>query len=386
MEYIRYVVLRRPANRVSDGYGTSISLIGPEAAEQATLSGETLPVSVIGDLHRDPQTIAAAPEMPTALIEPFTSSSGARFEAWGLAAVGADASQFDGSGVSVAILDTGIDRSHPAFAGNAIVERDFTGTGDGDLNGHGTHCAGTVFGKDLNGRIGVARGVHQAFIGKVLDKDGRGTAEMAYNGMRWAAEQGANIISMSLGFNEPALAARLINEGWPPELAASVALDTFCKNLRLFDAVMGLLNVLGAPKGQPLVVAASGNASRRQQDARFRISASLPASARGIVSVGALGRTGLGLKIADFSNSLPTLCGPGVGIRSAWPGGTAKVLDGTSMACPHVAGVAALWWQALGAGASAEAVQAHLISRSDVIALAPGYDHTDVGYGLVKAP
>ena len=246
VEMVRYVVLRAPAGGILEDSGTGVSNIAPEAAGEAVLSAENLPASAIWDLERDPLTLSSAPEMETRLIEPMASSPTNGADDWGTAAVGAHASQYDGRGVSVAILDTGIERHHPAFAETTLTEKDFTGTGDGDGHGHGTHCAGTVFGQDVDGRIGVARGVRKALIGKVLDRRGCGTAEMAYQGLMWAANQGANVISMSLGFNLPGLVAKREKDGWPPELAASDALESFGKNLRMFDAVMHLLRTYAA--------------------------------------------------------------------------------------------------------------------------------------------
>ena len=65
-----------------------------------------------------------------------------------------------GNGIVVAVLDTGIDKNHPAFSGAQIIEKDFSGEGNGDQHGHGTHCAGTILGRTTGGkRIGVAPGV-----------------------------------------------------------------------------------------------------------------------------------------------------------------------------------------------------------------------------------
>ena len=90
-----------------------------------------------------------APSIPITLIRPTASSEGTlptdREVTWGVAAVKADASPYAGTGVTVAVLDTGIDKLHPAFRGieKRIEEKDFTGDGNGDFDGHGTHCAGT---------------------------------------------------------------------------------------------------------------------------------------------------------------------------------------------------------------------------------------------------
>ncbi|MDQ3644958.1 MAG: S8 family serine peptidase, partial [Actinomycetota bacterium] len=125
------------------------------------------------ELLRDPEVLAIAPEMPIRLIEPVAEEAALGDEVWGIAAVGADKSPFTGAENVVAVLDTGIDSSHPAFEGVTLVEEDFSGSGICDRQGHGTHCAGTIFGRDVEGtRIGVARGVSRALIGKVLDDGG----------------------------------------------------------------------------------------------------------------------------------------------------------------------------------------------------------------------
>src|SRR6185369_17260894 len=155
--------------------------------------------------------------------KPGTATAAAAAQkAWGIEAVKADTSPFTGAGVVVAILDTGIDKNHAAFQGVQIVEQDFSGSGNGDQQGHGTHCAGTIFGRDVNGtRIGVARGVQKALIGKVLDANGRGDSEMLFRGMQWAQQQGANIVSMSLGFDFPGYVDFLIKQQHLPVPAAT---------------------------------------------------------------------------------------------------------------------------------------------------------------------
>lgn len=377
-----WIILRVPETISED----AILRMAPEAAAETELISERLPDSAVGDLERDPRILEAAPAMPTVLIEPQATAGDAVGEAWGIAAVGADKSRFDGSGVKVAVLDTGIETSHSAFKGMMIIEEDFSGAGNGDRNGHGTHCAGTIFGRDLDRRIGIARGVDQALIGKVLNDSGRGSTLGMFWGIQWAAKHGANIISMSLGFDTAGLIETLIKEGWPKKMAAAIGIDSYRRNIRLFDRELQVLEALGEHGAGPLVVAASGNDSQRNVDVRYRIPASLPSCATGIISVGALGQTDAGLRIADFSNSLPRVTAPGVDIPSAWLGGKMKSLNGTSMACPHVAGIAALWWQSLGTMASQWLVRSKVEASGGYGALAAGYDHSDVGAGLVQAP
>ncbi len=341
------------------------------------------------DLARDPDVMAMAPVMPITLIAPFAEPEGqAATTAWGISAVGADATPFSGAGTKVAVLDTGIDAGHPAFAGMTLTARDFTGTGAGDGNGHGTHCAGTVFGRDVDGtRIGVARGVTEALIGKVLGDDGGGSSEMIFSAISWAAEQGAEVISMSLGFDFPGMVARLVAEGWPADLATSAALESYRGNLRMFDALMDVIRARAAFGAGTLVIAAAGNESRRGENPDFEIAASLPAAARGVISVAAAGQDPQGWRIADFSNTLATMTGPGVNVLSAQSGGGLKALRGTSMACPHVAGVAALLWQEVrGAEVprTAATVEARLRARARPVGFVPGTQVPDRGLGMVS--
>jgi hypothetical protein len=228
--------------------------------------------------------------------------------------------------------------------------------------------------------------VSKVLIGKVLDDGGRGTTATAFEGLQWAVNRGANIVSISLGFDFPGMVEKLIAAGWPNALAASTALEAYRKNLRLFDRQMALLRAQRDIGRDALIVAATGSESRRQVEARFRVAAALPSAADDVVSVGALGRTPGGLQVAHFSNTLPTVSAPGVDITSAWPGGALTRSAARAWPCPHVAGVAALWWQSLGAMANAETVRAKLIATADQSRIAAGYDHTDVGNGLVQAP
>jgi len=375
---------------ITEGIGpvtSSISDLPPDPS----ISMESLDANDLREAARDPDVLGVARSMPTTLIAPLQGealASGA--PTWGVVAVGADQSPADGAGVVACVLDTGIDSDHPAFAGVNLVEEDFTGSGNGDVQGHGSHCAGTVFGRDVDGtRIGVAPGITDALIGKVLGDDGSGGSEMLFDGMMWASRNNAQVISMSLGFDFPGLVKRLVEGGWPVDLATSAALEGYRMNIRMFDQIMALIRARAAFNGGTIVVAATGNESHRDQDPNFEVSASVPAAAQGIVSVGAVGQSPAGLVVAGFSNTNPILTGPGVDVLSAKTGGGLISFRGTSMATPHVAGLAALWWQtirAAGIPATADAVQARLRSAAVTDVFAPGVDILDRGDGLAKAP
>lgn len=382
-----YVILRRPKAAPPGRMG--LERLEPKPPE---ITVENLPDHALRELEADPDT-SYAENMPTALIEPLDSPAPAAAEAgasWGIAAVGADTSPFSGAGVTVAVLDTGIDAAHPAFAGVALVEKDFTGIGNGDVKGHGTHCAGTIFGRDVGGRrIGIARGVGKALIGKVLRDDGKGDSGMIFEALQWALTEKADIVSMSLGFDFPGLVKRLISEGWDIEPATSMALVGYRSNLRMLDIIMAMLKAHGALGTSPLVVAAAGNESKRAAAIPYRIAASLPAAADGVIAVAAIGRDADTYKVAAFSNMLAAVAAPGVDITSAWPGGGLHTISGTSMACPHVSGVAALWWQALeqkGVSGSAASVGARILASARRTVFAADVPEVDIGQGMVTAP
>ncbi len=393
-----YIVLRDLRSApTAEPFGGGPSMRGARSAApvapEPRIELESLDTKEVHEIARDPEVAAIAPRMPTRLIEPMDdegTGAAADGDAWGIAMVGADVCAFTGAGTVVAVLDTGIDSSHPAFAGVTLVEEDFSGSGNGDVQGHGSHCAGTIFGRDVDGaRIGVALGVDKALIAKVLDDEGGGSSEMLFSGIQWAVEKGADVISMSLGFDFPGLVKALSDRGWPVDLATSRALEAYRGNLRMFDALMNLVRAREAFGGGTVVIAAAGNESERQKDPDYEIAASLPAAAEGVVSVGALGWEGDAFVIAPFSNTFPQVSAPGVAIKSAKAGGGTIDLDGTSMACPHVAGVAALWWESVLSSplpASVRTVQAKLLATASTDVFAPGVDIADRGVGLVRAP
>jgi len=389
----RYTVLRDLSRPVTAGPFESTVGARAEVAvpTEPRVDVEELTKEGVQTLARDPEVQAIAPVMPTELIRPVeVSAAEAATTAWGVTAVGADISARSGAGVVVAVLDTGIDAGHAAFAGVTLVEEDFSGSGNGDKQGHGTHCAGTIFGRDVDGtRIGVAPGVQKALIGKVLGDDGSGDSDMIFKGIQWAVQHGAQVISMSLGFDFPGLVKRLTDRNWPADLATSVALEAYRANLRMFDALMQMVRSRDAFGAGTVVVAAAGNESRRDVNPDYEIAVSLPAAAEGVVSVGALEQAPEGLKIARFSNTFPQVSAPGVNVLSAKVGGGLRSLNGTSMATPHVAGVAALWWEEIVASplpANTAAVTAKLLANAATDGFAADVDVPDRGLGLVRAP
>jgi subtilisin family serine protease len=389
MDEQRYVVLEtRPSGPVTRGRRGG-PLFGEERLT-TSLSVERFTPADAADARRAPQ-VAVAPILPMKLVEPVAKADAGTpthpGSAWGVEAVGAIDCGYSGDGVKVAVLDTGIDADHEAFRDLPLTERDFTGEGDGDPVGHGTHCAGTIAGRDVNGyRYGVAPGIDELLVGKVLGSDG-GSTDGLMRAMLWALESGAHVISMSLALDFPGLVTEWTESGMALEAATSRALEGYRDNLRLFGRLADVIRASGPYTRAALAVAATGNESQREAIAPYTIGVAPPAASEGFVAVAALGRGSDGaLRVADFSNSGASVAAPGVDILSAQAGGGFTVMSGTSMATPHVAGVAALWAERLLASTGRvdlDLLLARLTGNSREL---PGVDPLDAGAGLVRAP
>lgn len=386
MDEQRYVVLALPRS----GYmrrGPGGGPVGPDGPP--AVSAETLSARDAAAAARDPG-VTLAPVLPMRLVEPVAVVAAPPLGAgcaWGVEAVGAAASELTGAGVKVAILDSGIDAGHEAFRGLRVTQRDFSDEGDGDRVGHGTHCAGIVAGRDVGGyRCGVAPGIDELLVGKVVSSLG-GTTEALMRAMLWALEEGADVMSMSLGVDFPGLVVRWTERGLSVEAATSRALEGYRDNVRLFGRLADVIQAAGPFGRTALVVAATGNESRRDAPVPYTIGVAPPAAAEGFVAVGAVRRAADGtLAVADFSNVGAAVVGPGVDILSAKAGGGLVVMSGTSAATPHVAGVAALWAESLAAAGprlDAGLLHARVVGTSRGL---PGVSALDAGAGLVQAP
>ncbi|PKR76906.1 peptidase S8 [Halalkalibacillus sediminis] len=216
---------------------------------------------------------------------------------------------YTGSGVDVAILDTGIDSSHEDLnvAGGYSV---FGDSPYNDGNGHGTHVAGTVGALDNNlGVIGVAPEA-DLYAVKVLDSNGSGSYSGIAQGIEWSIQNGMDIINMSLGGSSS-------------------------------SSILKQYSDLAYDEGI-LVVAAAGNSGNSWG---WGDTVGYPAKYDSVIAVAAVDQNN---NRASFSShgSAVELSAPGVSVLSTVPGNSYDSFNGTSMASPHVAGVAAQVWEA----------------------------------------
>ncbi|MCZ2526524.1 S8 family peptidase [Streptomyces sp. NPDC059506] len=237
----------------------------------------------------------------------------------------------NGAGVTAYIIDTGLDTYHSEFGGRARNVFDAFGGNGQDCNGHGTHVGGTVGGSTY----GVAKGVALRGV-KVLDCQGSGSYSGIIAGFDWVRQNAV----------KPAVANASLGGGY------SSAVNNAATNL--------------ANSGVHLSVAAGND----NQDACNYS----PASAPGALSVAA---SDSGDRKASFSNygSCTDLYAPGVSITSARMGGGATAMSGTSMASPHVAGVAALYKANYG-DASSSTVNSWIVNNSTTYVISGNYSGT----------
>jgi subtilisin len=320
----------------------------------ARAADEPGPIALI-----EPERFVQALEAPTEVAtEAEAEAVDETLFTWGLQATGAPNSKATGKGVKVAVLDTGFDLRHPDFAGRTVVSKSFVqGEEVQDGNGHGTHCIGSSCGpRELEEGPGYGVAYEaEIYAGKVLSNAGSGADGGILSGIDWAITNGCAVVSMSLG-------------------AATRPGQAFS---RTYERVA----TRAMSKGT-LIIAAAGNESDRRVG---RINpVGHPANCPSIMSVSAID---VARKMAYFScGSVDVigavdLTGPGVDVYSSWPTPLRyKRISGTSMATPHVSGIAALIAQAKGARGF------ELWARLSQTARRLPLPSTDVGAGSVQAP
>ncbi|WP_235882338.1 S8 family peptidase [Streptomyces apricus] len=343
--------LNRSANRKAQKHGLKliVGYRGTAAAAKADVrdAGGTKVRRTLGTLNADAVLTPKddAPDLWAAVTDSRTEGArtasgiahvwldGVRKAALdkSVAQIGADkawAAGYDGKGVKIAVLDTGVDATHPDLKGQVVAEKNFSTAADAvDRYGHGTHVASIAAGtgaKSAGKYKGVAPGA-ELLNGKVLDDDGYGDDSGILAGMDWAAEQGADIVNLSLG------------GGDTPGI----------------DPLEAQVNRLSKEKGILFAIAAGNSGDFGGQ------TIGSPGSAESALTVGAVDDKD---ELASFSSTGPGLDGqikpdvtaPGVDITAASAAGSViaqevgekpagyLTISGTSMATPHVAGAAAI--------------------------------------------
>lgn len=323
-------LIKKAGGRIKYNY----SIITAVAAE--------LPQQAIEPLRNNPRIEHINPDVKVHKLEQTTP--------WGITKVRAPESwpTATGSSIKVAVIDTGIDYNHPDLAANYKGGYDFV-NGDNDPmddEGHGTHVSGTV--AAINNTIGVVGVAPQASIYalKVLDANGEGYISDIIAATDWAVANGMQVINMSLGYDGPFWLS-----DW--EAASNNAYNA------------GLLLVAAAGNsGKP-----SGNGNNVEQ----------PALYESVIAVSAIKQDETR---ASFSSTGPAveLAAPGYNILSTYPNNSYTSYNGTSMASPHVAGAAAVVWQA---GSSLTNVQLRQVLKNTARDLGAAGKDNLYGYGLV---
>jgi subtilisin family serine protease len=214
---------------------------------------------------------------------------------------------------------------------------------------------------------------------------------MLARGVAWAHEQGAQIVLLSAGFDFAATVADRVDQGWVGDLAAAATLEAYRANLTLLDRLLQMLRMQEPFTGGAIMVSAAGDDSSRSPQGEYIMAACPPSGADRIIAVGSLDPDpeGVGYRVSDSSNSGVEISAPGRHIASAALGGGLKVVSGTSAAAPHVAGVAALWWQATRQSdlpANATVVRGNLLGSAQAKCFSPAVYPSERGAGLVLAP
>ncbi len=418
--------LKKGLEAVAAANGDSLRVISQGAGLAAVTTANPDAYAKFGSVVRDVRVQWLEPVENVALeidagSPPFSDSTDTYFNLqWGHTAVGAveawDAG-VRGAGVTVAVLDTGFDTDHPDLAPKiSPLSVDFTGEGLTyalpDPFSHGTHTAGTI-GAAENGRgtIGIAPDVTLLLV-KVLGDEGSGSFEDVMSGIIYATDNGADIINMSLG-------ALFYKSGfWDDMGTADPADDVWvsARDVAEFKNAMTAAIRYATQRGV-LVVASAGNDAINFDGAGALIT--LPGSAPGVITVGASAPTGWLPQLAanqepkfdvlasysNYGRSHLDFTAPGG--DTAYPGNeTCRVSGilqycyvfdlvfstgnggyywsgGTSMAAPHVAGVAALILSEYGGSGSLKLAKLEAQLRSRALDVGQPGNDAEFGKGMI---
>jgi hypothetical protein len=294
-------------------------------------------------IERD--SLLSTPPSPDAAT--FDSAANEDFIPYGIPMVQADqVSDASTGGITLCVLDTGVDTDHPDLPTNNILALDFTDEASPeDFNGHGTHVIGTIsaVSNDI-GLIGVASsGLINIISYKVLQGDGLGYVQWQIDAINDCASRGGDIVSMSLGGPSYSQAA-----------AETIEYHTVNSNM--------------------LFIAAAGNSGN--SDSFY------PAYYDDVMSVAAVDEDEDKASFSTFNNQVE-IAAPGVLVWSTWLDGDYNRISGTSMACPHVSGVAAVIWSLFPTKTNNE-IRGALQQSAKDLGSQVGRD-ADYGFGLVQA-
>jgi subtilisin family serine protease len=273
---------------------------------------------------------------------------------WWLKAYEFDKTKLDGSGVVVAIIDTGVDDTHPDLSGSFVQGRDFSGLGSpdgtapvGPSSYHGTMVASLIAGQGKNsgGVIGVAPGVSLMSLSIGLGIEGADTDQQIADAVIWAVDNGAKVINLSLTRN---------SRTWPAS----------------WDEAF-----LYALENDVVVVSASGN----RPDGTGAPSA--PGTMPGVLAVGGLTKAQVGSERSSTEGIAIDITAPAEELFGSFPGDEIRSWEGSSAAAPIVSGLVALMRQADPA-ASANDILQRLIASADDLG-EPGFDGI-YGFGAIN--
>jgi len=287
-----------------------------------------------------------------ALTTLLLTSSATLDDHWWLQDLGFSEVNLDGSGVRVAVIDTGVDDEHPDLAGIVIGGADFSGIGTPDGTQpvgpggfHGTMVSSLIAGQGRisGGVIGVAPGVELLAVSVGLGVAGADTDAQVAQAIIWSVDNGASVINLSLSRN---------SERWPAS----------------WDEAF-----LYAFESDVVIVAASGNREAQSY-------ATAPATIPGVLSVTAVDRAGNVNSSAGAGGIGVAVAAPGIDMLGSFPGGEIETWDGSSAAAPIVTGLVALMRQADPVASANDIIQRVISTAVDLGD--PGFDGI-YGYGLI---